>query len=418
MFTRACANKSQAVRTAVFFLEVSLLFAVSHFISAVAANRDIVAAQQRRQTRRTVKQATPKTPSVDYSQFSHRNLKHVQSCDACHKFPSPNWKDVRKGDDAFPDVTEYPQHAACMSCHNQQFFRGVRPVICSVCHVSATPRNSLRYPYPSLGEAFFASEKGRGFVSDFNINFPHDKHVDIVARLDQDNETNSRVRFISASFRQDSAPKADASCGICHQTYQAQGDLAEEYVTAPPKDLAEGAFWLKKGAFKTVPLTHAMCFTCHSQDSGLTPAPSDCNVCHKLPTTEQLAQRHSDFDPNVAAAMGITDNVTLLRWRNREAGAFRHEWFSHAELSCTNCHKVTTINTLDEKSKKVPIMTCGGPGEGCHITKTTDEGGILNYVVEQRKTNPDFQCKKCHMIFGKQPVPQSHLDAITATKTK
>jgi hypothetical protein len=194
-----------------------------------------------------------------------------------------------------------------------------------------------------------------------------------------------------------------------------QGESADEYVTKPPKDLPEDAFWLKKGAFKTVPMTHAICFTCHSADSGLTPAPSDCNTCHQLSPTDQVA--HIDFDPKLAATMGIKDNITLMKWRKRESGVFRHEWFSHAEMSCVACHNVSAIDTLDEKTKKVPIKSCGG-GEGCHITATTDEGGILNYFIDQRKAKPGFQCTKCHVVFGKEPTPQSHLDAVNAMKPK
>lgn len=416
MFIQECSMRTKAVRTAALLVMVPLLFLASHEISPAVGYARAAEPTRRLQTRKPVKRSTTKPPLVDYSKFSHRTLKHVQACDACHKFPSSNWKEVRVRDAAFPDVTEYPQHASCISCHSQQFFRGLKPVICSVCHVSVTPRNSPRFPYPSLGALFFASEKGRDFVSDFNINFPHDKHIEIVARLNQ--KPSRHVRFISASFRQETAPQPEASCVVCHQTFNPQGDAAEEYVTPAPKDLPDGAFWLKKGAFKTVPMTHETCFTCHSQDSGLPPAPTDCNTCHKLPTAEQLAQVHSDFDPSIAATMGISDNLTLIKWRKREAGAFRHEWFSHAELTCAACHKTATINTLDEKTKKVPIKSCGGGGEGCHITATTDEGGILNYVIEQRKANPAFQCKKCHMIFGKQPVPQSHLDAITAFMKK
>lgn len=418
MVTEECAKKTQAVRTVAFLVMVSLLFLTSHLTSFAVVYSGAAEPQRRLQARKPVRRSAVRPPRIDYSKFSHRTLKHIQTCDACHKFPSPNWKDVRVGDVAFPDVTEYPRHVACMSCHSQQFFRGVRPVICSVCHVSFTPKNSPRHPFPSLGETFFATDRGREFVSDFNVSFPHEKHIEIVSSLKPYTEPTTRIRFITASFVQQSAPPAEASCSVCHQTYKPQGDSVEEYVMPPPKDLPEGAFWLKKGAFKTVPMTHATCSTCHSEDSGLPPAPSDCNACHKLPPLEQSAQAHSDFDPKVAATMGITDNMTLMKWRKRESGAFRHEWMSHAELSCASCHNVATINTLDEKTKKVPITSCGGPGEGCHITATTDEGGILNYVVEQRKANPAFQCTKCHIIFGKQPVPQSHLDAITAIKAK
>ena len=191
---------------------------------------------------------------------------------------------MRKGGAAFPDVTEYPEHASCVNCHRQQFFRGAQPTICSVCHANVSPRGGPRHPFPNPSEIFDASNKGRAAVSEFGISFPHDKHVDIVEGSSDESE-----------------PK---SCAVCHKTYQPQGDSDEEFVTKPPKNLAEDAFWLKKGAFKTSPTSHATCFECHSEDSGLKPAPSDCGICHKLLPAGQrinLTEAHSDFDPKLAA---------------------------------------------------------------------------------------------------------------------
>lgn len=182
-----------------------------------------VASPQRR------KPATANKVRIDYSRFSHLTEQHRATCNSCHTFPAKNWQQVRKGDDAFPDVTEYPEHQACLSCHRQQFFARERPVptICSNCHVKATPSDTSRLPFPSLREAFLATAKARNFVSDFRVAFPHDKH-------------------------------ADASCEDCHQA-------------AKPV----------QGTHQTRPLAHAMCFTCHNQESELAPLPPDCASCHK-----------------------------------------------------------------------------------------------------------------------------------------
>jgi hypothetical protein len=69
------------------------------------------------------------------------------------------------------------------------------------------------------------------------------------------------------------------------------------------------------------------------------------------------------------------------------------------------------MNTAEVKSLKVQIKSCGGE-EGCHVTATTDDGGILNYEIDQRKTNERFVCAKCHLVFGSKPVPASHSDLI------
>jgi len=168
---------------------------------------------------------------VDYSRFSHRTEQHRAACSSCHTFPSKNWKNVRKSGDAFPDVTEYPEHKACLGCHRQQFFARERPAprICSNCHIKATPDDTARFPFPSLGESFLSTVKGRSFVSNFRVAFPHDKHT-------------------------------DSGCVDCHKASQ-------------PDDKS----------FKTRLLTHTECFLCHNQESEVAPLPPNCDACHKPP---------------------------------------------------------------------------------------------------------------------------------------
>lgn len=315
------------------------------------------------------KPATAK-PRIEYSRFSHLTEQHRAACSSCHTFPSKNWKQVRKGDDAFADVTEYPEHQACLNCHRQQFFARERPVptICSNCHVKATPIDTSRYPFPSLGEVFLSTAKAQGFVSDFGVLFPHDKH-------------------------------ADADCADCHKTYQPQGKADNEFVTKPPQDIGD-AFWLKKGTFQTRPLMHSGCFTCHNQESELAPLPPNCDTCHK---PLSAATRAIDFDEKLAAGMGVKDWWTLTAWRSRvSAGAFRHE--VHSDIKCSQCHQSSAM-------RAVTVKSCGG-AEGCHITATSDDGGILNYEIDQKNKNAGFVCTKCHIVYGKKAVPVSHTNAI------
>jgi hypothetical protein len=324
-------------------------------------------------------------------------------CSKCHKFPSDNWNKVRTGDTAFPDITEYPEHQSCVGCHRQQFFRGNPPQICTICHTSPGPRNSNRHPFPNPKEIFEQSRKGRTAVSDFSVQFPHEKHVDIVSTLGETREIFTKATYTSPRRR-----AAEESCSVCHKTLNPQGESADEYYTKPPADLGD-AFWLKKGTFKSIPTGHTTCFTCHNADSGILPAPTSCATCHKL-----KAKFTPDFDPKLAAAMAIRDKTTLDRWRNRvSAGAFRHEFASHAEMSCDTCHNVK-MNTADPISRKVELSSCAT----CHVTATADDGGALNYEVDQRAKNPKFQCAKCHVTFGKLPIPVSHVDAIKAAGGK
>jgi hypothetical protein len=379
------------------------------------------------ETQRGKRRAQPaaRSASRDYSHFKHTVAAHQQqACDACHKFPTANWKTVRKGDAAFADVTDYPKHESCLPCHRAQFFSGTVPTICSNCHTNPSPRDSSRFPFPTLREAFDASKKGEGAVSEYRVYFPHDKHEPLLGQT-VDEPRDDAPRFVLAAYHQDKAKAAqkpedkNAMCANCHKTYQPQGDSDDEYVTKPPKNLAETDFWLKKGTYKTPPAGHAACFTCHTED--MSPAPKDCGTCHKLmPVAYIAAQRqpHADFDPKLAATIGINDRTDLDRWSRREAGKFRHEWFSHAELSCQDCHKLAAINTTDVKGPAVAVLSCGGDGTGCHVTPKSSDGGALNLEIDQKKASASFQCTKCHVQLGKQAVPESHLKAVAAVKDK
>ncbi|MBS1795586.1 MAG: hypothetical protein JSS81_17150 [Acidobacteria bacterium] len=351
---------------------------------------------------------TPAPATTAYTDFPHS--KHPTDCASCHKFPSSNWEKVREKD-AFPDVTEYPHHESCLKCHREQFFNGSPPAICSICHVSPSPDGGPRYPFPNPRETFDKSPKAKTAVSDFQIFFPHDKHLDLFGRNDGREYVNGTL-FVTARYSRP-RPSADSdSCANCHQTYQPQGDSSDEYVTKPPASLGD-AYWLKKGTFKTAPIGHTTCFTCHSTDSGLSPAPTDCGTCHK----PAVPLGKTDFDAKTAAPMGIEDRIMLLAWRKRDSAAvFRHEFFSHTELSCATCHNAAAMNTLDPATKKVKLQSCGGDGTGCHITPTLDDGGILNYEIDQRQKNAKFECVKCHLAFGKEPIPETHLKAISASK--
>ena len=404
--------------TLIVSLAVALLWLAPQHVASTTPG-----AEPQRRTRQTPRRpAAARTPRTDYTNFSHATAEHRKSCDSCHKFPSPNWEQVRQKSEAFPDLTEYPIHASCLDCHRQQFFARERPgpKICAVCHVNATPRNTVRWPFPSLGEKYDLSEKGRTSVSDFVVNFPHDKHQGLFSEYRP--APDGAVRFLRASFtraaRQDDPAKLNAACATCHQTQKPQGDSEDEFLTKPPKDLAESAYWLKKGTFKTAPRDHATCFTCHSADAGLAPAPADCAACHKLPPADgriQLARAHDDSDPQLAASMGATDRTTLLTWARRGAVRFRHEWPPH-DLACVNCHQVAAMNTADASTRKVNVLSCGGEGTGCHIEPTPD--GILNAEFAQKLANPSFQCTKCHVLNGRLPAPASHAAALQAITKK
>ena len=402
-------NRRQNIATIIRFVTVLAFLCLtlsgvlySRFVNTTFGSGNIPEASS---TPRPKTKASPKavpTPQASkYSKFKHNtHLDLKLACDSCHKVPTSNWDKVRSKETAFPDVTDYPKHESCVGCHRQQFFSGKPPAICSNCHTNPSPNDSSRHPFPNPRELFDVSPKGKKAASDFGVAFPHDKHIDIVSRNENPFEVNrSGIQYVKASAR-----RAEESCAVCHQTYMPQGKSKEEFFTPPPKDLGEG-FWLKKGTFKTAPIGHTTCFTCHNADMGLTPAPTDCGTCHKL--SEKLLP--GDFDEKLAETMGITDKIMLSEWRRRDSsGKFRHEWDSHVDLSCSTCHTVGSIITTEAKTKKVPVFSCNN----CHITATLDDGGILNTEIDSRKKDPKFDCVKCHITFGKLPIPESHIKAV------
>jgi len=408
-----------------------IVAAISLSIVVAEGSLTVEAAPQKRSQQRRIQQPkTPPKPKIDYAKFSHQTHVVAQklACNSCHKVPSKNWKEMRKGDAAFADVTDFPEHSSCLNCHRPQFFARERPAptICSNCHLAVTPRDTARWLFPSLGDVIDPLKKRREFVSEFGVGFPHDKHIDVVglnripfrgglpAALSGSSPTLNDVTLVAVSF-QTKKPAPPKSCPVCHETYQAQGTSSEEFVMKPPKNIGD-AFWLKKGTFKTIPNSHTICFTCHNTDSGIAPEPKNCEMCHKLTPPMQMKV---DFDPKLAATMGA-DKIMLARWSRRiSAGAFRHEAGEHPDLSCLNCHKVdsATFSTIDPKTIKVPVGSCGG-ADGCHITTTADEGGALNFEIDSRKKDPNFVCTKCHITFGKDPLPENHPLAIPTPKPK
>ncbi len=349
---------------------------------------------------------TPVRRKVKYSEFPHNAKAHRIECSKCHKFPSDNWKTVRATADAFPDATEYPKHESCLNCHKQQFFKGAKPAICSICHTNPSPRDSTRHPFPNPREAFDKSPKGKKAESDFVVGFPHDKHIEIVSDV-----SFRPSSFINTSFtRRDPKRAGEESCAVCHKTMSPQGDSKDEYITPPPVKLGDD-FWLKKGTFKSAPVGHTTCFTCHNADSGMLPAPNNCAACHQL----KPALPPADFDPKLAAPMKIEDKMMLDSWRRRtSSGKFGHEFFAHSDLSCSTCHTVSTLKTEDPSTQKVNISSCAT----CHVTATSDDGGALNYEADQRKAKPAFQCVKCHTAFGSLPIPDSHAKALAEAAGK
>lgn len=387
------------------------------------ASRSASAAfEPQRRTRQTRRRTQPQS-RTDYTKFSHVTTQHQKACDSCHKNPTENWVEARAADAAFPDITDYPEHASCINCHRRQFFTGASPAICSVCHTQVSPRAGARFPFENPAELFAKSAKAKTRREDFSIYFPHDKHQDVMARVVPPSERPNEFGFVRATFEPRAAEDRHVdSCTICHQTYQPAGDPPEEYVTKPTADLQSNAlgleaFWLKRGMFKTTPHGHDSCFRCHWQDGGESPRSNDCAGCHKLlmtPVAAKLttgAPTKTDADASNPSAKGIADADVLAHWYERRVATFRHEKADHIKVGCTACHiSITSADRLTAETDFVPIKTCAS--SSCHGSTNKSAGAkkIIFDEVEQKKKDAAYACAKCHINLGKEPTPKSHTD--------
>jgi hypothetical protein len=394
--------------TLAFLLSAALAGVVCVRVSSSAAPEP----QRRRGTTQRRGPARPQRRGVDYTKFTHTTAAHRKdSCDSCHKSPSDNWAQVRDPALAFPDITDYPEHASCLSCHRQQFFKGARPAICAVCHTVVSPRSGTRFPFANPAAAFARSEKGRTRPSEFALNFPHDIHQDVMARAPQRVEEDG-VRFVSTAFVQEQPkPSKPNSCSVCHETYTAQPAAATP--VPPDAKTAAGAVvpTLPAGLLKTTPTGHESCFNCHWQEGGEKPFSNDCAGCHKpLPAgAARPALAGKDADPQFAARAGFTDPYIVRKLLRRDTVIFAHEEERHREIDCATCHtRIPALSTLDEMTLKVPILSCGA-GSSCHIGAKPKR--ILNEEVDKKLADPTFQCAKCHFNLGREKPPKSHLDA-------
>ncbi len=335
--------------------------------------------------------------SRQVAKFSHLIAQHQKECASCHHFPSSNWKAVRSGDMAFPDVTDFPTHESCLNCHRPQFFTGRPPQICSVCHQMASPDGGERYPFSNPREVYDRSARAASRVSAFAVFFPHNKHVGIVSE--------NQKPLLNGVFLAANLTPQDTSCAVCHSTIGLDDDSANGFVSAPPKGWGI-RFWPQTGSLKSSPTGHQQCFTCHAPEGGISPAPADCAMCHK--PREKISR--ADLDPRLPANVpGFDREMRLITNRRIASGRFRHGFAVHAAIECSTCHTVETIDTVSPEKTRVSIGAC----VMCHVTATVAEGGGLNIELEKRKANRKFDCSICHISFGRLPVPESHIKAVT-----
>ena len=290
--------------------------------------------------------------AVDYTKFSHSTPKHKSACNTCHKIPTKDWTKAS----AFPDIVDYPDHNACVSCHRPQFFRGARPPICSVCHVKTSPRDEARLAFRNPASKL-----------QFTIEFPHDRHQDVIA-LRHANPWRSRLLAHAA-------PQQNFNnCTICHAPAAA--------VSTPPAGGWLDAYAPPAATFKAAPSDHSSCFSCHWKSQE--PVATNCNGCHKLAT------------PYVAAAIPTRISLKFMH----DGGGEKKQHVAE----CTTCHiNITKSATSRGLKPDVPITAC----TECH-----NKDGLrqdLNTELAALDKNRAFTCVYCHTSnVGKLDAPASH----------
>jgi hypothetical protein len=269
--------------------------------------------------------------AVDYTKFSHSTEKHKSTCNSCHKPPTKNWTKAS----TFPDVADFPDHDACVSCHRAQFFRGARPPICTGCHLKTSPRDEARYSFRKPESKL-----------QFTIEFPHDRHQDVID-----------------------------GCTICH----AQAAV----VAQPPAGGWLDAYAPPAATFKSAPTDHASCFSCHWKSQE--PVATNCNGCHKLAAS-----------PYTTAALPTRISFKFMH----EGGGEKKQHVAE----CTTCHiNITKATTLRGLKPDVPITAC----TECHNKDGLRQD--LNQELAAIDKNRAFTCVYCHTSnVGKLDPPASH----------
>jgi len=291
--------------------------------------------------------------AVDYTKFSHSTPKHKSACNTCHKPPTKNWTKVSQ----YPDVADFPDHDACVSCHRAQFFKSAKPPICAVCHSKTSPRDDARYDFRKRGTLQFTTE------------FPHDRHQDVIAR----NQTNgSRGALLLAH----AAPQQNFNnCTICHSQ--------TALVSKPPATGWIDSYVPPPATFKAAPVDHSSCFNCHWKSQE--PIATNCNGCHKLA-------------PTPYAPTTIPTRISQKFMHDGGGEKKQHV------AECTSCHiNITKSATLRGLKPDVPITAC----TECH-----NKDGLrqdLNKELAALDKNRAFTCVYCHTSnVGSQDAPSSH----------
>lgn len=365
--------------------------AIILFSSHQLSSTQLVEAQARRQQRKTrPKGDTQAGKSLLDSSFkheTHRAPKTKLNCSDCHTIPS------REAPDEIVAATKssikgYPYHDSCLECHRRtppQFFSGVAPSVCTVCHTRSSPRLTTRDVYPQFPKQFDLT------LRQLPGYFPHEKHRQVTSDLKK-----------VADLKQ-------VSCADCHR--RDERTPVAFMVGGEEKTLAPVA-----GTFKASPhlpndsrSAHSYCFTCHweTNDETKKPNKNNCSACHLK--RKDFAQKESFLFLPIRAPL-FKD--WPRDWPRRVSLKFRHERKEHV-ASCTSCH-ANIVETATLNTKYVSIGSC----LKCHKSEkpkifeeleAEDEDSQEVKATELISKGGKHTCSGCHTtLIGSAPPPCSH----------
>jgi len=276
---------------------------------------------------------------VDYTKFLHSTEKHKSACNTCHKPPTKNWTKAS----AFPDVADFPDHDACVSCHRAQFFRGARPAICTGCHLKTSPRDDARFTF-----------RKPDAKSQFMAEFPHDRHQDVIAF-----NPCTTCHAQSAVF---STPPA--------------GGWVDSYVPPP-------------ATFKSAPTDHSSCFNCHWKSQE--PVATNCNGCHKpVPATFVAAAIPTRISSRFMHEGGGEKKLHIAECTTCHINITKARTLLNLKpdvpiTACTECHN--KVGAREDLNKELSALD-KNPAFVCAYCHTSNVGKLdppaSHYLIAQR----------------------------------
>jgi len=395
----------------------------------------VTAEPQRQRPGRRRRSAPPSAKLGNkYSNFTHEShSKHAKDpqartlkCNDCHVIRSATDPGrIAAATKHTAAAPSYPYHDSCLRCHEQQFYRGDRPVICTVCHSRVAVRLTSRDVYSK----FPSPKRGDIMMREFPGYYPHGLHQSVMAldRRPPSQTFNAGLVFQRVSFRSaptDRAPTTDI-CARCHFTDQ-RGPITLRLSPTQKDDTFKR---IEADTFKTVPgyrdaEGHGYCFTCHWEAQR--PNKDDCDGCH-LSRSDYAARKVVIIEPPALSAKALT---WFENWPSelpkRFSLKFRHNTHTlspdgktesnNHDFGCTTCHlNIASMTTLSIPKADVRIVACGP----CHGTTSAIPvgAGIRVTLSDEMRLRTDisknYTCVACHTsVIGREQAPCTHYSVI------